>query len=97
MLGMRLAESGQAVEVLAVGDSLAYHVRGGALISTFPYSAAEEFDALSALLSTLGNKNGFLAEAGFFAHNLRATWAVRSSALRARTTPRTASATSCAR
>ena len=78
LLGLRLAESGQEVELLAVGDSLACHVRGGTLISTFPYSAAEEFDARPALLSTLGNKNGFLTETGFFAHDLRATWAVRA-------------------
>ena len=78
LLGLQLVESGQAVEVLAVGDSLACHVRSGALISTFPYVAAEEFEARPALLSTLRSENCFLLETRFVAHNMRVTWTVQA-------------------
>lgn len=78
LLGLQLAERGQAIEVFAIGDSLACHIRGGTLMSTFPYVAAEEFDARPALLSTLGSQNGFLMERGFFNRNAGATWAVQA-------------------
>jgi hypothetical protein len=76
LLGLQLADNGREVEILAIGDSLACHLRDGALLSTFPYSTAEEFDARPALLSTLSSKNAFLAEPDFFARNTARTWAI---------------------
>lgn len=76
LLGLQLAANGREVEVLAIGDSLACHLRNGTLLATFPYSTAEEFDARPALLSTLPSKNAFLVEPDFFARNTARTWAV---------------------
>lgn len=78
LLGLQLAENGREVEVLAIGDSLACHIRGGVLLATFPYSAAEEFDTRPALLSTLASKNAFLTEPNFFARNTARTWTVEA-------------------
>lgn len=76
LLGLQLAENGREVEVLALGDSLACHVRGDTLLATFPYTSAEEFDARPALLSTLTSKNSFLTEPGFFGRNTARTWTI---------------------
>jgi hypothetical protein len=74
LLGLQLAENGREVEVLAVGDSLACHVRAGSLLATFPYSTPEEFDSRPALLSTLSTQNRFLSESQFFGRNTAKTW-----------------------
>lgn len=69
LLGAELAPNGQDLEVLAVGDCLAVHLRKGELLSTFPFTEAVEFDARPQLLATVPSANEFLREKGFFEHN----------------------------
>ena len=76
LLALQLAENGSEVEVLAVGDSLAVHVRDGLLLSTFPYEQAEQFDENPMLLSTLSPNNSFVKEPGFFQRNSSKTWTI---------------------
>lgn len=78
LLGLQLAENGNEVEVLAMGDSLACHFRADALLSTFPYNTAADFDARPALLSTISSKNAFLTEPDFFARNTAKTWTIEA-------------------
>jgi hypothetical protein len=76
LLGLKLASNGHAIDVLAVGDSLAVHVRNGVILSSFPFARPEEFDARPRLLSTLATANAFVGEQGFFAGN-NITWDVQ--------------------
>lgn len=65
LLGLKWATTGSHVEVLAVGDSLAVHVRDSQLLTSFPFQQATQFDARPRLLSTLPEANGFVEEADF--------------------------------
>lgn len=76
LLALQLAENGSEVEVLAVGDSLAVHVRDGVPLASFPYEQAEQFDENPMLLSTLFAKNSFIKEPGFFQRNSSKTWVI---------------------
>ncbi len=76
LLGLQLADNRREIEVLAVGDSLACHIRNGTLLESYPYSTPEEFDARPTLLSTIGSGNTFLQAPEFFAHNTSKTWVV---------------------
>jgi hypothetical protein len=76
LLALQLAENGSEVEILGVGDSLAVHVRDGALLATFPYEQAEQFDENPMLLSTLSAENLFIKEPGFFQRNSSKTWVI---------------------
>jgi hypothetical protein len=74
LLGLELAPNGTDVEVLAVGDSVAFHLRGEHLLASFPYTTAEEFDARPLLLSTVAASNAFVRDRGFFGRNTSRTW-----------------------
>jgi len=76
LLGLQLADNGCEVEVLAVGDSIACHIRAGVSLASFPYTRAEEFDQRPTLLSTLSEQNVFVHEADFFARNTSRTWSI---------------------
>jgi hypothetical protein len=78
LLGLQLAENRREIEVLAVGDSLACHIRNGVLLASYPYTTPEEFDARPALLSTIGSGNTFLRDPEFFARNTSKTWVVEA-------------------
>lgn len=65
LLGIKWAANGSDVEVLAVGDSLAVHIRDGQLLTSFPFQHATQFDARPRLLSTLTKANDFVEEADF--------------------------------
>ena len=66
------------VEVLALGDSVAFHLRGKELLASFPYTTPEEFDARPQLLSTVAASNAFITEPGFFIRNTSRTWQVQA-------------------
>lgn len=66
------------VEVLALGDSVAFHLRGDELLASFPYTIPEEFDARPQLLATIAAGNAFIAEPGFFGRNTSRTWHVQA-------------------
>lgn len=74
LLALQLAENGEEVEILAIGDSLAIHCRDGALLKSYPFSSPEQFDARPQLLSTLSAGNGFLQVANFFHTRTSKTW-----------------------
>lgn len=74
LLGIELANNGTDLEVLAIGDSVAFHVSGGALAASYPYTCAEQFDARPRLLSTLRAANEFVAEPGFITEHSSRTW-----------------------
>jgi len=76
LLGLVLVPDEQEVDVLAVGDSLAVHVRDGAVRSSFPFAKPEDFDARPQLLSTLTIANAFINEHEFFKNNSEA-WKVQ--------------------
>ncbi len=76
LLGLELADNRQEIRVLAVGDSLACHIRNSALLASYPYSTPEEFDARPALLSTIGSGNTFIQDPEFHAQNTIKTWVV---------------------
>lgn len=65
------------IEVLALGDSVAFHLRGDELLASFPYTTAEEFDARPLLLSTVAAGNAFITEPGFFHRSSCRTWHVQ--------------------
>ncbi|WP_018990876.1 SpoIIE family protein phosphatase [Aromatoleum toluclasticum] len=77
LMGAELAPNGQDLEVLAVGDCLAAHLRDAELLTTFPFTEAAEFDARPQLLATVPSANEFLREPGFFEHNSSRSWQVQ--------------------
>lgn len=77
LLGLELAPNGVEVDVLAIGDSLAVHVRDGVMVESFPFKLAEEFDARPQLMSTISTANAFVGTPDFFTKN-SATWQVQT-------------------
>lgn len=77
LLGLELVPNRHEVDVLAIGDSLAVHVRDGAMLSSFPFAKPEDFDVRPRLLSTLASANTFIDEHEFF-KNSSTTWEVQS-------------------
>jgi hypothetical protein len=77
LLGLELAPNGLEVDVLAIGDSLAVHVRDGVVVESFPFKFAEEFDARPQLMSTLSTANAFVGEPDFFTKN-STTWQIQT-------------------
>jgi hypothetical protein len=78
LLGIRLLEGGHDVQLTAIGDSLALHIRDSLLIASFPFTTPAEFDAPPHLLSTLTSANGFLEEPDWSSKACTA-WAVQPS------------------
>lgn len=74
LLGLGLAANGRDAEVLAIGDSLAVHVRQNVLVASFPFTEAEQFDARPQLLSTLSAANDFVSDSEFFKADSSCTW-----------------------
>lgn len=62
LLGLRFLPASPIVEVSGVGDSLLAATRDGEVIRSWPYTAAEEFDASPQLLATVGFENRILFE-----------------------------------
>lgn len=77
LLGLELAPNGLEVDVLAIGDSLAVHVRDGLMVASFPFKFPEEFDARPQLMSTLSTANAFVVAPDFFTQN-STTWQVQT-------------------
>lgn len=77
LLGIEMATNGTDVEVLAIGDSVALHVRGGALEAAYPFRTVEEFPDRPQLLSTLAAMNGFISDPTFMTNNSSRTWGVQ--------------------
>lgn len=73
LLGLKLVENATDLDVLCVGDSLAVHMRRGAVLATFPFTKPEDLEARPTLVSTRREANTFLEEPGFFT---RETWTV---------------------
>lgn len=76
LLGFALAENEVDLDILAVGDSLAVHIRDGAILDTYPFTQPEEFDARPKLVSTKPASNTFLCDSDFFGSSSK-TWGVR--------------------
>lgn len=76
LLALQLAENGEEAEVLAVGDSLAVHCRGGEILMSYPFDLPEQFDERPQLLSTLRSGNDFLTEANWFHRSTCKTWSL---------------------
>lgn len=77
LLGLELAPNGVDAEVLAIGDSLAVHVRGASMLASYPFTQPEQFDARPQLLSTISANNGFVGASEFFKQNSSSTWAIQ--------------------
>lgn len=77
LLGVELSDDGSAVNILAVGDSVAFQVFEGELKASFPYTTPEEFDARPRLLSTVAAHNAFLNDPATPIDALRTTWTVK--------------------
>nr|WP_308494805.1 protein phosphatase 2C domain-containing protein [Duganella fentianensis] len=76
LLTLELAENGNEVEVLSIGDCLAVHYRQGAVVFSYPFTSPEEFEERPQLLSTLRLENAFLADSDFFKQHTSKTWHV---------------------
>lgn len=76
LLGFALAENEVDLDILAVGDSLAVHIRDGVILDTYPFTQPEEFDARPKLVSTKSASNKFLCDSDFFGSSSK-TWAIQ--------------------
>jgi hypothetical protein len=76
LLGVELAPNGSDLEVLAIGDSLAVHVRNGQVLGSYPFQDPASFANRPQLLSTLPAANAFVREPDFVTRNSSRTWAV---------------------
>lgn len=77
LLGVEMASNSTDVEVLAIGDSVALHVRDGAIVAGYPFRVPEDFPDRPRLLSTLTSMNDFVFEPDFVTRNSSRTWAVQ--------------------
>lgn len=77
LLGVELAPNGTDLEVLAIGDSLAVHVREGQVLNSYPFQDASGFLERPQLLSTLPSANAFVTAPDFITRNSCRTWAVQ--------------------
>ena len=76
LLGVRFADRGSAIQVLAVGDSLAVLCDGDRIKATFPISSAAEFTGSPQLICTNPTHNAFLDNMDFD-YDLVADWTFR--------------------
>src|SRR5262249_37937052 len=60
LLGVRVFDGGQLIQILSIGDSLAVLCDGDCIKATFPFSVASEFSRSPQLLSTNPAENVFL-------------------------------------
>jgi hypothetical protein len=76
LLGVRVFNGGQLIQVLSIGDSLAVLCDGDCIKASFPLSAASEFNQSPQLLCTNPGQNLFLDEMDFD-YDLVADWSFR--------------------
>lgn len=76
LLGIKVNEDMQSVDVVAIGDSLAVLCEGQTIRETFPYSTAAQFDQSPQLLSTNPAENSFLNHPDRFSA-LTTTWNIK--------------------
>ena len=76
LLGVRIVDGGQLIQVLAIGDSLAVLCDGDCIKASFPLSAASQFNQSPQLLCTNPAQNVFLDEVDFD-YDLAADWSFR--------------------
>lgn len=77
LLGLKWSLDSENVELLAIGDSLAVHVRNGVMLTSFPFQHAEQFDARPLLLSTQLMANDFVRKSDFCTTST-ITWPVQA-------------------
>lgn len=66
LIGVEQFEEHEAVEVLAVGDSIALLVDDGRLIRGWPFEDPERFKERPTLLATVAGHNDFINVSGFW-------------------------------
>lgn len=66
LLGVEINQSSGWLEIIAIGDTLAMLVDEQSIVSSWPYTTAEQFDERPALLSTNPALNSFVGELGFY-------------------------------
>jgi hypothetical protein len=77
LLGIKFREKSNAVDVFAIGDSLAVLISNGCFEKSYPYTAFDDFDQYPALLSTNHSLNDFIKRQDFFlTHSV--TWNLQS-------------------
>jgi hypothetical protein len=73
LLGVEYSSAHSAVDIFAIGDSVAALIQSDSLLDTFPYRTALEFQQRPTLLSTRLSSNSFLDEHSFYSmHSI--TW-----------------------
>ncbi len=65
LLGIEVHEESNAIEVLAIGDSLAVLISNGQINESYPYTRFEDFDQKPLLLSTNHSFNDFIKPQDF--------------------------------
>ena len=78
LLGIEVAPGGDALEVLAVGDSVAALLSPEGQVTTFPYTVSAEFQGRPELFCTNDTHNAFLSDPMFFTRR-SVTWYVNQS------------------
>jgi hypothetical protein len=76
LLGVRVFDGGQLIQVLSIGDSLAVLCDGDCIKASFPFSDASEFTRSPQLLCTNPAQNVFLEKVDFD-FDLVADWSFR--------------------
>jgi len=69
LLGVEWREHSRALEVFAVGDSLAVHLDALGEWKSHPYQRAEQFDERPRLLSTKADANAFVGSGTFYSES----------------------------
>ena len=66
LLGVEWDAEHNAVDVLAVGDSIALLVSAGTMVESWPFSNPDQFREHPTLLATIAEYNTFVGESGFW-------------------------------
>lgn len=76
LLGAEVFPEKQAIDVIAVGDTICAFIEDEALIATFPYDQYEQFQQRPEIFSTIPSNNAFVSGSDFYAKHFR-TFPVR--------------------
>jgi hypothetical protein len=76
LLGAEVFPEKQAIDVMAVGDTICAVIEDEALIATFPYDQYEQFQQRPEIFSTIPSNNAFVSGSDFYAKHFR-TFLVR--------------------
>jgi hypothetical protein len=79
LLGVEWNETTEVLEIVAIGDSVAFLVENSTIIESWPYRTVEQFHQRPVLLSTISALNGFLQGDDFRSQHYTA-WRVSGSA-----------------